>query len=88
MKEIPYRQDGDFSWERFEERYNADLANNLGNLVNRVAAMSDRYHGGRLPASAVTAGAAGREGGRERWPDTAGRWTRWPCTRAPRRSSA
>ena len=56
VKEIPYGQDGDFSWERFEERYNADLANNLGNLVNRVAAMCDRYHGGRLPASAGTSG--------------------------------
>jgi methionyl-tRNA synthetase len=52
VKEIPYGQDGDFSWERFEERYNADLANNLGNLVNRVSAMCDKYHGGRLPASA------------------------------------
>ena len=30
VKEIPYGQDGDFSWERFEERYNVDLANNLG----------------------------------------------------------
>ena len=41
VKEIPYGQDGDFSWERFEERYNVDLANNLGNLVNRLAAMTD-----------------------------------------------
>ncbi|MCL4810982.1 MAG: methionine--tRNA ligase [Vicinamibacteraceae bacterium] len=50
VKEIPYGGDGDFSWERFEERYNADLANNLGNLVSRVAAMVDRYRGGRLQA--------------------------------------
>src|ERR671912_154917 len=35
-KEIPYGADGDFTFERFEERYNTDLANNLGNLVNRV----------------------------------------------------
>ena len=50
VKEVPYGGDGDFTWERFEEKYNADLANNLGNLVNRVAAMTERYRGGRLPA--------------------------------------
>ena len=50
-KEIPYGGDGDFSWERFEEKYNADLANNLGNLVNRVSAMTDRYRQGRVQMS-------------------------------------
>jgi methionyl-tRNA synthetase len=50
-KEIPYGADGDFSWERFEEKYNADLANNLGNLVSRVSAMTERYRDGRLKAS-------------------------------------
>jgi len=59
VKEIPYGNDGDFSWERFEERYNVDLANNLGNLVSRVAAMTDRYRGGRLAG----AGASGRLAG-------------------------
>ena len=49
-KEVPYGGDGDFTWERFEEKYNADLANNLGNLVNRVASMTERYRGGRLKA--------------------------------------
>ena len=48
VKEIPYGHDGDFTWERFEERYNVDLANNLGNLVNRIATMADRYLQGRL----------------------------------------
>jgi len=47
-KEIAFGQDGDFTWERFEERYNADLANNLGNLVNRVGVMVQKYQGGRL----------------------------------------
>jgi methionyl-tRNA synthetase len=47
-KEIPYGADGDFSFERFEERYNTDLANNLGNLVNRVTAMGTRYRQGLL----------------------------------------
>jgi methionyl-tRNA synthetase len=50
-KEVPYGGDGDFSYERLDEKYNADLANNLGNLVSRVAAMTHRYRGGRLPAA-------------------------------------
>jgi methionyl-tRNA synthetase len=48
VKEIPYGADGDFSFERLEERYNADLANNLGNLASRVTAMAHRYRGGSL----------------------------------------
>jgi methionyl-tRNA synthetase len=51
-KEIPYGGDGDFTWERFEEKYNADLANNLGNLVNRVASMTERYQQGRIRSAA------------------------------------
>lgn len=50
-KEVPYGGDGDFTWERFEEKYNADLANNLGNLVNRVASMTERYQQGRVGAT-------------------------------------
>jgi methionyl-tRNA synthetase len=57
VREFAYGQDGDFSWERFEDRYNADLANNLGNLVSRIVTMADRYCGGRLP---VPAGEPGR----------------------------
>ncbi|MGE3190781.1 MAG: methionine--tRNA ligase, partial [Vicinamibacterales bacterium] len=56
VKEVPYGGDGDFSWERFEEKYNADLANNLGNLVNRIAAMTERYRQGVLVPPAVEAG--------------------------------
>ena len=48
VKEIVYGQDGDFTWERFDERYNADLANNFGNLVNRVTVMAHRYRAGRV----------------------------------------
>jgi methionyl-tRNA synthetase len=51
VKEIAFGGDGDFSWERFDERYNVDLANNLGNLVSRVAAMAAKYRGGRLRAT-------------------------------------
>jgi methionyl-tRNA synthetase len=49
-KEVPYGGDGDFTWERLGEKYNADLANNLGNLVSRVATMTARYRAGRLPS--------------------------------------
>jgi methionyl-tRNA synthetase len=48
VREFAYGQDGDFSWERFEERYNSDLANNLGNLVSRIATMAEKYCGGTL----------------------------------------
>ena len=44
-KEIPYGGDGDFTWERFEEKYNADLANDLGNLVNRTANLVHKNFG-------------------------------------------
>ena len=55
-KEITYGSDGDFSWERFENRYNVDLANNLGNLVSRLTSMAHRYRDGRLVRSAAGPG--------------------------------
>jgi methionyl-tRNA synthetase len=49
MREIQFGQDGSFSWESMVERYNADLANGLGNLASRVLAMLDSYFGGEIP---------------------------------------
>ena len=63
-KEISYGQDGDFTWDRFEERYNVDLANNFGNLVSRLASMAHRYREGRLVASSGVSGAPGPLAGR------------------------
>jgi methionyl-tRNA synthetase len=57
-KEIVFGSDGDFTWERFEEKYNVDLANNLGNLVNRVTAMAERYRGNTLTAAPAGEGLA------------------------------
>jgi methionyl-tRNA synthetase len=54
VKEVVFGEDGDFSWDRFDERYNADLANNLGNLVSRVTAMAHQYRNGCLTAAAGT----------------------------------
>jgi methionyl-tRNA synthetase len=48
IKEVTYGGDPDFSWSRFQERYNVDLANNLGNLVSRLSAMAEKYRGGDL----------------------------------------
>lgn len=46
LRYIPSYNDGDFSKEKFEEVYQSDLANNLGNLVSRVAAMINKYSDG------------------------------------------
>jgi methionyl-tRNA synthetase len=51
LREIPWDGDGNFSWERFEERYVADLADGLGNLASRSLAMLEKYRGGVVPAT-------------------------------------
>ncbi len=49
-REISFGEDGDFSFIRLEGRYNADLANGLGNLVARVLSMCEKYFDGKIPA--------------------------------------
>jgi methionyl-tRNA synthetase len=50
LSDLPFGQDGDFSYEGMLARYNADLANNLGNLLARVASVVGRKCGGHGPA--------------------------------------
>jgi len=46
LHEMPYENDGNATWELIAERSNSDLANTLGNLVNRTISMSNKYFGG------------------------------------------
>jgi len=48
LREIPSAEDGDFSYKKLEERYNGDLANNLGNLVSRTAKLIETKLNGEL----------------------------------------
>lgn len=54
LHEMPFENDGVISWELMVERMNSDLANTLGNLVNRTIAMSDKYFGGDVRSTGVT----------------------------------
>ena len=49
LREIPWDADGNFTWERFEERYTSDLADGLGNLASRALAMLAKYRNGTVP---------------------------------------
>jgi methionyl-tRNA synthetase len=55
LREVPFDADGNFSWERFDDRYTSDLANSLGNLASRVIAMVERYFEGVTPRGGRTA---------------------------------
>ncbi|MGH7658070.1 MAG: methionine--tRNA ligase, partial [Gemmatimonadales bacterium] len=54
LREVGFEQDGNFSWERFDERYTADLADGLGNLASRSLAMLVKYREGIVPEGAET----------------------------------
>ncbi len=49
LREVPFDRDAEVSWDGFVRRYNADLANDFGNLVNRTVSMANRYLAGERP---------------------------------------
>ena len=54
LHEMPFENDGTISWELVVERINSDLANTLGNLVNRTISMSNKYFGGVVENKGVS----------------------------------
>jgi methionyl-tRNA synthetase len=64
LREVAFDKDTEVSWDSFLRRYNADLANDLGNLINRSISMTNRYLEGERPAPAAN-GSLG-----ELWPET------------------
>jgi methionyl-tRNA synthetase len=63
LREVGFEADGNFSWDRFDERYTADLADGLGNLVSRSLAMLQKYRTGVVPElrQSTSLDLAGRE---------------------------
>ncbi len=59
LREVAFDRDTDVSWDSFVRRYNADLANDFGNLLNRTISMANRYFDGERPAPGPEAGLAG-----------------------------
>jgi len=55
LREIPFGQDGNFSFDALVQRYNGDLANGYGNLVSRVVNMMHKYFGGVVPEAGAEA---------------------------------
>ncbi|RHQ54432.1 methionine--tRNA ligase [Dorea sp. AF24-7LB] len=59
LHEMPFENDGVISWDLLVERINSDLANTLGNLVNRTISMTNKYFGGVVTNKNVTLGEEG-----------------------------
>jgi methionyl-tRNA synthetase len=52
LRDVSFGPDSNFSWEGMVERFNADLANDLGNLANRVLNLAEKFRDGKVPAVA------------------------------------
>jgi methionyl-tRNA synthetase len=61
LREVGFEADGNFTWDRFDERYTADLADGFGNLASRALAMLAKYRDGVVPAD-TTATSLDRDG--------------------------
>ncbi len=70
MREVPFDRDAEVSWDSFVRRYNADLANDFGNLVNRTVSMTKRY----LQAVRPVPRTAWESPLGDSWPPTIGRY--------------
>jgi methionyl-tRNA synthetase len=70
LREVAFDRDTEVSWDSFRRRYNADLANDFGNLVNRTVSMVNRYLGGERPAPRTAADSSLGAG----WPETLRRY--------------
>jgi methionyl-tRNA synthetase len=80
LRDVPFGSDGDFSYEGMVARYNADLANNLGNLLSRVATVVAKKCGGTGPAP--SAGSSLAPAAAEAYAGAAAGWERVQPTEA------
>lgn len=69
MRECPYPSDGDYSGQRFEEVYNSELANNLGNLLSRCLTLITKNYGGVLGKDILNGTVFDNVAGRAKWID-------------------
>jgi len=53
VREIPFGQDGDFNEKALKQRYNTELADKLGNLVNRIVGLAEKFFKGRIPQGRI-----------------------------------
>jgi methionyl-tRNA synthetase len=70
MRECPFPGDGEFSWQRFADVYNSELANNLGNLYSRVVTLVSKNFGGVLENKRKVSQATVEWGSEAAWMDT------------------
>jgi len=81
-REIPFDNDGDYSDEKFNVRYEADLANGIGNLANRILVMIEKYAGGVIPQTIDPDGEFINLITKKTWPGYTDAMNKWRFDRA------